>query len=92
MPIDYEDNIDGGAAFPSLSEGGDASGMIAFRDPGMSLRDYFAAAAMQGMLAVSPMEGQIGSEIHAHPDKVAAWSYQQADAMIEARNEYYFPK
>ena len=46
---------DGGAAFPrQLPEGGfrpDEAALIVEKCRGMSLRDYFAAKAMQGMLA-----------------------------------------
>ena len=61
----------GGPAFPSTIT--DDSLHVG----GMSLRDYFAAKAMQGLMA-SP----------ANPEsmKVAAkWSYNLADAMINAR-------
>jgi hypothetical protein len=67
------DSKDGGQAFPVTDmNGGPASG-------GMSLRDYFAAAALQGFLA------------HPDPDPdkpavtFAAWAYEQADAMLAAR-------
>lgn len=44
---------------------------------GMTLRDYFAAKAMQGMMhAVSQPVGKV----------IAAWAYEVADAMLEARN------
>jgi hypothetical protein len=48
---------------------------------GMELRDYFAAKAMQGMLATDP-------EDQDHEDgllAVAIVSYKMADAMMEAR-------
>lgn len=45
---------------------------------GMTLRDYFAAKAMQGMLA----ENGGGA---ASNDKLAEWAYHIADAMLEAR-------
>ena len=44
---------------------------------GMTLRDYFAAKAMQGI--VSDPDLAMGME------KVAEWAYQQADAMLKAR-------
>ncbi len=47
---------------------------------GMSLRDYFAAKAMQGLIgdgALRDAANRVGS--------VAALAYQQADMMIEAR-------
>jgi hypothetical protein len=45
---------------------------------GLSIRDYFAAKAMQGWSANPiPQDSSI--------QEVAAWAYRQADAMIEAR-------
>jgi hypothetical protein len=46
---------------------------------GMTLRDYFAAKAMQGIMTDTDMTMGV--------DKIAAWSYRQADAMIAARNQ-----
>jgi hypothetical protein len=51
-------------------------------DPGMTLRDYFAAKAMQGMLA-NPVEGNDGMI----SKRLALWSYEIADAMLEAREK-----
>ena len=47
---------------------------------GMSLRDYFAAAAMQGSLSGSEFES-------GRPDMAAycAWCYEVADAMLTER-------
>ena len=45
---------------------------------GMTLRDYFAARAMQGLLAYP-----IPSDPNA--DVIADWAYEQADAMLAAR-------
>ena len=50
-------------------------------DEGMDLRDYFAAKAMQGILATDP-------EDQDHEDgllAIAIVSYKIADAMMEAR-------
>jgi hypothetical protein len=44
---------------------------------GMTLRDYFAAKAMQGLLA---------SDVYAPMDSFATRAYAMADAMMEARN------
>ena len=46
---------------------------------GMSLRDYFAAKAMQGFMAnkANPM--------HFQPEDDASWAYSIADAMLKAR-------
>ena len=60
----------GGRAFPVPD---DASDM-----PGMTLRDYFAAKAMQGLLS---------SDVVAPLDDFAAKSYLVADAMLNARKE-----
>lgn len=51
MTKPYPDNefVDGGPAFPTEQPGGPANTRTLF--PGMSLRDYFAAKAMQGLLA-----------------------------------------
>lgn len=59
-----------------------------WNDSGMTLRDYFAAAALQGWLstydghASHPVESNQGYE-----DKIAEYSYKQADAMLKAREK-----
>ena len=53
------------------------------QEDGMTLRDYFAAKAMQGFLAYTIHKG-----IYTPPDnELASASYQLADAMLKARNE-----
>jgi hypothetical protein len=64
------DTNTGGSAFPALYAGNGTEGM--------TLRDYFAAKAMQGLLA---------SEFDAPSDKFAAKAYALADAMLKAREE-----
>ena len=64
---------DGGPAFPT------DRGEFSSAHEGMSLRDYFAAKAMQGLLA--------GSYSALPAPGVAEWSYKQADAMLAARKE-----
>ena len=49
---------------------------------GMTLRDYFAAKAMQGLLAGLLADGQ-----DLKWDQVAIDSYRQADAMLKAREK-----
>lgn len=44
---------------------------------GMDLRDYFAAKAMNGMLADPTHD--------PYPEEAAKWAYKIADAMMEAR-------
>jgi hypothetical protein len=45
----------------------------------MTLRDYFAAEALQGILAAD-VNWSVSHE------KAAEWAYAQADAMLEERN------
>lgn len=61
----------GGLAFPSLYGASD----------GMSLRDYFAAKAMQG-LACKP---QYPCDEHSAREGLARQAYQIADAMLAER-------
>lgn len=76
--------IDGGPAFPvtpSYDEG------VNMAYSGMSLRDYFAAAAMRGILAGEPhspeYEFEDGSAVM---EGVAINAYRLADAMLKARD------
>ena len=69
----------GGPAFPTIPE--NYMGM----DPpgeGMTLRDYFAAKAMQGLLAQS-----CGTALGSDPKFAAEYAYATADAMLKARNQ-----
>ena len=60
---------DGGSAFP-------LSGPLTTSDNlGMTLRDYFAAKAMQSLVALD----------HTNNINIAIWSYEIADAMLAAR-------
>jgi hypothetical protein len=63
QPID-----DGGTAFPVL-----------FVSGGMTLRDWFAGMAMQGMLAEDASNYKFA--------ELAEGSYEAADAMLAARKE-----
>jgi hypothetical protein len=58
----------GGPAFPSVHPHG--------REEGMTLRDYFAAKAMQGLAR------EIDDEARA-----ARWCYEMADAMLSQREK-----
>lgn len=60
----------GGEAFPSNWSDGSST-------PGMTLRDYFAASAMQGMIADPNGCGSVGT--------IAKCAYEYADAMLKAR-------
>ena len=48
------------------------------KDKGMTLRDYFAAKAMQGMLSEN-------SSIRYPTDELVDFAYKVADAMMKAR-------
>ena len=65
------------AAFPwSVDDGERIKG-----EKGMTLRDYFAAKAMQGMLASCTGWSEAGIE------RLAKCSYMTADAMLKAREQ-----
>ena len=46
---------------------------------GISIRDYFAAKALQGVMACNG--------IYEDEKKLAQWCYEQADAMLEVREQ-----
>ena len=66
----------GGPAFPfpSDADAGEPGEL------GMTLRDYFAAKAMQGLLAQS-----CGTALGNDPKFAAEYAYATADAMLKAR-------
>ena len=68
---------DGGTAFPVL-ELNKVTGDVCAQHLGMTLRDYFAAKAMQGYCAVE-------SGWSEPADAVARCSYAMADAMLAER-------
>ncbi len=62
---------DGGPAFPFCTD-------FSRVHEGMTLRDYFAAAALQGMIACEQVQ-------HGTFQDYARIAYQQADAMLAER-------
>lgn len=54
---------------------------------GLTLRDYFAAAALQGWLASWPEQGTPHPSENYNALNVANLSYRMADAMLAARKE-----
>ena len=64
--------------YPQYANGG---GTFSIEQQGMTLRDYFACAAMQGWLANTR-----GTYI-VTPEMIAAIAYDQADAMLEQREK-----
>jgi len=73
------DMNDGGPAFPSDEKGFNYDGQyVVNAHPGMTLRDYFAAKALQGFLANNNASGT--------PESNATAAYTFADAMLKARD------
>lgn len=72
-------NNTGGPAFPCETLGIDEHGEYRKPYEGMTLRDYFAAKAMNGLVAGAQHDEQIN--LHG----AAEWSYNMADAMLKAR-------
>ncbi|MDR6421328.1 hypothetical protein J2801_003616 [Paraburkholderia phenoliruptrix] len=68
---------DGGPAFPQQCDH-----PMAF--VGLSLRDYFAAKAMQGLVAAS---GDGATNVSYDDESVAKSAYELADAMLRAREK-----
>ena len=75
---------DGGPAFPVSNEQSD-DGLSASK--GMSLRDFFAAGAMQVWLASWPNSGSHPGKNLDNAISIARWSYAIADAMIAERED-----
>lgn len=69
----------GGAAFPQPINPGEYG-------RGMTLRDYFAAKAMQGLIE-RETTGAFNFETHKDdPWRVALWAYDVADQMLRVRS------
>lgn len=73
-------------AFPTRDDNYDSK----YSGPGMTLRDYFAAKALQGLCAnpggpfqVNDMSGW--AIVNCELDDIAKESYKLADAMLKAR-------
>ena len=64
---------DGGSAFPHETYNG--------YDSGMTLRDYFAAAAMQGIIS----DASVPASSKKDGELVSRSAYAFADAMLKAR-------
>ena len=71
---------DGGPAFPATQY---VSGISPTgHSVGMTLRDYFAARVMNGLLA----NAEEGNSL-VDKNRLAQWSYEMADAMLKAREK-----
>lgn len=67
--------VTGGPAFPTLAVVGD----VAASEGGTTIRDYFAAKAMQGFAADPNYDATL--------EEMAEWSYKWADAMLAEREK-----
>lgn len=70
-------------AFPCLERQGAGSGPLDLSDPGMTLRDYFAAKAMQAMITKSCGQDTTGGKKGV--PLIAKFAYEFADAMLDER-------
>ena len=77
---------DGGPAFP-FGQVSEASGqpINGYHNDGMSLRDYFAAKALSGLLADPTVRPQKDKTVEHFYKEAAAGAYMAADAMLAAR-------
>jgi hypothetical protein len=75
---------DGGPAFPSEQGHIPDGAWNQTYESGMSLRDWFAGMALQGMLAYyNPNRGDFHT--NASKDDIAGYAFYIANAMLEAR-------
>ena len=72
----------GGHAFPVPNMVQD--GYIQY---GMTLRDYFAAKAMQALLGCAEWRANLDDENNSPSEFTAFSAYEMADAMLKARNQ-----
>lgn len=78
-----------GPAFPQpCTENGYASNSeFEVAGGGMTLRDYFAAKVLNGLVAMAASNGGVGAKYSAETDNLAKCAYVVADAMLKARGE-----
>ena len=59
---------------------------------GMTLRDYFAAAALTGLMEQSGVLNRPGRQFRTErATEIAKWAYEFADAMLKARESQAAP-
>lgn len=78
-PTPWTKGDDGGPAFPQSETKAGNSFDLEFGRGGMSLRDYFAAAAVSGMFASDTATSVMTTKLKAQV------AYELADAMLAAR-------
>ena len=81
---------DGGPAFPNtITSEPDGAGRLFpahFGEGGMTLRDYFAAKAMQGIYTQESLFNKFVKTGYS-TEAIARAAFEQADAMIKAREQ-----
>ena len=76
----------GGPAFPSgLIDPSTPEDAVQSLHTGMTMRDYFAAKAMQGLIARESTGAFNFEACPNDPWRVALWAYDVADQMLQAR-------
>lgn len=78
----------GGTAFPRLDDSGSGA-VLQLREPGRMLRDYFAAKAMQTLIACAWERSGDTNYIIDDDGRVSLHlrAYEHADAMLVARED-----
>ena len=71
----------GGAAFPASGH----PNMQFVAQEGMTLRDYFAAKAMNAMISTIPLPWSLREQCEGDFYDTAQSAYKMADAMLKAR-------
>ena len=72
-------------AFPQVDLKDSYGMLVPDRQQGMSLRDYFAAKAMQGIWANATALAQM--PLGAEAASIASVAYEMADAMLKERSK-----
>lgn len=85
----FPESAQGGPAFPTATYEYDGQGnVLPYQAGGLSLRDYFAAKALNGLLSYSYCNPATGNYIeNCGPAGVASAAYGYADEMLKARQQ-----
>lgn len=68
----------GGPAFPALPISRELNGELVYQAEGLTIRDYFAAKAMQGLISNPRTDGDL---------MLGKAAYTVADSMLKARGQ-----
>lgn len=78
---------DGGSAFPRSGAYANMGTPRAHSQEGMSLRDWFAGMALQGLTVGTDLEQAAHRGLWPDHDKATKFCYAIADAMLKAREQ-----